>query len=136
MTQKPKTNRPQETCPIGTLYGETRAYTLQGQRPLNTAAGYRSLIVTYRNGSPVRLGELGKVIDSVADRQGGGLVQRQTRHRARNTAPAGHQHHRSRDAVKKLLPTFREQIRPASTSMCCTTARFPYANRWTKCSSA
>src|SRR5258708_20488980 len=51
--------------PIGTLYGDKRAFTLQASGQLNNAAGYRSLIVTYRNGSPVRLGELGKVIDSV-----------------------------------------------------------------------
>ena len=51
--------------PTGTLYGEHRAYTLNASGQLTSAGGYRSLIVTYRNGSPVRLGELGKVIDSV-----------------------------------------------------------------------
>ena len=32
-----------------------------------SAAPYRSVVVAYRNGSPVHLGELGRVIDSVED---------------------------------------------------------------------
>src|SRR5215469_4818784 len=51
--------------PTGTLYGEHRAFTLQANGQLTRAALYRPLIVTYRNGSPVRLEQLGNVFDSV-----------------------------------------------------------------------
>jgi HAE1 family hydrophobic/amphiphilic exporter-1 len=51
--------------PTGILYGTHQAFTLEASGQLNDAEAYRPLIVAYRNGSPVRLGELGKVIDSV-----------------------------------------------------------------------
>src|SRR5262245_23780470 len=51
--------------PTGTLYGPHQAFTVQATGQLTDAAAYRPLIVAYRNGSPVRLAELGRVIDSV-----------------------------------------------------------------------
>ncbi len=51
--------------PTGTLYGTHQAFTIEASGKLNSAEAYRPLIIAYRNGSPVRLGELGRVIDSV-----------------------------------------------------------------------
>jgi HAE1 family hydrophobic/amphiphilic exporter-1 len=51
--------------PTGTLWGTHQAFTVQATGQLYNAAAYRSLIVAYRGGSPVRLGELGSVVDSV-----------------------------------------------------------------------
>src|ERR1039457_1293230 len=51
--------------PTGTLWGPRQAYTVQATGQVSSAAEYRPLIVAYRNGSPVRLEELGRVIDSV-----------------------------------------------------------------------
>ncbi len=51
--------------PTGTLYGRFQAFTVEATGQLNNAAAYRPLIVTYRNGSPVCLQDLGSVIDSV-----------------------------------------------------------------------
>ena len=51
--------------PTGALQGPHQAYTLQATGQLTHAAAYRSLIVAYRNGRPVRLEELGRVVDSV-----------------------------------------------------------------------
>ena len=51
--------------PTGILYGPTRSYTVQSEGQLTRAAAYRSLIVAYRNGAPVRLSDLGRVVDSV-----------------------------------------------------------------------
>jgi multidrug efflux pump subunit AcrB len=53
--------------PSGTLSGVRQAYTVQANGQLTEAEGYRELIVTYRNGAPLHLGELGQVIDSVQD---------------------------------------------------------------------
>ncbi len=99
--------------PTGTLYGEHRAYTLNASGQLTSAGGYRSLIVTYRNGSPVRLGELGRVIDSVqTDKVAAwhngkrGIVLAIQRQPGTNTIEVV-------DAIKKILPTFREQIPPS-----------------------
>jgi len=51
--------------PTGTLYGTHKAYTVQATGQLMRASLYRPLIVAYRNGSPVRLAELGNVVDGV-----------------------------------------------------------------------
>ncbi|MBV9305988.1 MAG: efflux RND transporter permease subunit, partial [Acidobacteriaceae bacterium] len=51
--------------PAGSLYGAAKAYTVQSNSQLTTAPQFARLIVTYRNGSPVHLDELGNVLDSV-----------------------------------------------------------------------
>jgi hydrophobic/amphiphilic exporter-1 (mainly G- bacteria), HAE1 family len=51
--------------PTGTLWGTHQAFTVQASGQLMAAPAYQSVIVTYRKGSPVRLQDLGKVIDSV-----------------------------------------------------------------------
>ncbi len=53
------------TLPTGVLQGQNRAFTIEATGQLNNAADYRPLIVAYRQGIPVRLEELGQVIDSV-----------------------------------------------------------------------
>jgi HAE1 family hydrophobic/amphiphilic exporter-1 len=51
--------------PAGVLWGPQRTVTLQATGQLFKAADYGQLVVAYRNGSPVRLADLGRVIDSV-----------------------------------------------------------------------
>jgi len=51
--------------PAGSLYGINKAFTVQSNSQLNTAAQFGPLIVSYKNGNPVRLQELGNVLDSV-----------------------------------------------------------------------
>jgi HAE1 family hydrophobic/amphiphilic exporter-1 len=53
--------------PTGAIVGPQRSFTLQASGQLTSADAYRSLVVAYRNGSPVRLDELGNVIDGVED---------------------------------------------------------------------
>jgi HAE1 family hydrophobic/amphiphilic exporter-1 len=50
--------------PSGSLYGFTKAYTVQSNSQLNAAAQFRPMIVRYQNGNPVRLEDLADVIDS------------------------------------------------------------------------
>jgi hydrophobic/amphiphilic exporter-1 (mainly G- bacteria), HAE1 family len=51
--------------PSGTLDGSRQSYTVKATGQLTSAEQYRELIVTYRNGAPIRLQDLGRVIDSV-----------------------------------------------------------------------
>ncbi|MGZ5380484.1 MAG: efflux RND transporter permease subunit, partial [Thermoanaerobaculia bacterium] len=51
--------------PTGTLWGANTAYTVQATGQLTEAAQYGPLIVAYRNGSPVRVRDIGRAIDSV-----------------------------------------------------------------------
>jgi len=102
--------------PTGTLYGKNRLFAVQANGQLFDAAAFRPLIVTYRNGSPIRLEQLGRVIDSVENdklaawfKDKRGIVLGIYRQPGTNTIQVV-------DAVKKLLPTFRAEV-PAGVSM-------------------
>ena len=58
-------SRENVNLPSGVLWGPSRAYTVQTDGQLKNAAAFGQLTVAYRNGAPVRLGDLGRVIDSV-----------------------------------------------------------------------
>jgi HAE1 family hydrophobic/amphiphilic exporter-1 len=102
--------------PTGTLYGTHQAFTIEASGKLNNAEAYRPLIVAYRNGSPVRLGELGRVIDSVENdkvagwynnvRSIGLAIYRQP---GTNTVQVV-------DSIRELLPSFRAQM-PGSVDL-------------------
>jgi hydrophobic/amphiphilic exporter-1 (mainly G- bacteria), HAE1 family len=106
--------------PTGTLWGQYQAFTIQSNGQLKSAAEYGPLIVTYRNGNPVRLAEVAKVTDSVENnktaswfyKEGKGeraivlAIQRQP---GTNTVEVV-------DSIKALLPEFRQQI-PAAVSI-------------------
>ncbi len=51
--------------PSGVLWGPDRSYQVQASGQLHDAAAFRKLVVTYRNGAPVHLGDIGTVIDGV-----------------------------------------------------------------------
>src|ERR1700722_1513825 len=53
--------------PTGTLWGKNQAFTVRANGQLMTADAFRDMIVAYRNGSPVRLRDLGNVLDGVQD---------------------------------------------------------------------
>jgi HAE1 family hydrophobic/amphiphilic exporter-1 len=53
--------------PTGTLWGTDKAYAVVSQGQLTNAAQFGALVVAYRDGAPVRLRDLGRVIDSVQD---------------------------------------------------------------------
>ena len=99
--------------PTGSLYGKERVFAVQSTGQLSNAASFRPVIVTCRNGAPVRLQELGRVIDGVqndkvaawfGDKRGIVLaIQRQP---GTNTVEVV-------DNIKKLLPTFRAEVPPS-----------------------
>jgi len=102
--------------PTGNLDGPHQTYSVEASGQLLDAAAYRPLIVAYRSGSPVRLEQLGRVIDSVENDKVAGwrtdtraivlAIQRQP---GTNTVEVV-------DAIRALLPTFRAQL-PASVAL-------------------
>jgi len=96
--------------PVGTLDAPNRAYTLVSDAQLTNAAAFRPLVVTFRNGAPVRIQDIGKAMDSVENRKVASWfngkraiilgVQRQP---GANVVEVV-------DAVKELIPTLRTQI--------------------------
>ena len=96
--------------PTGTMEGHHTEYTIQATGQLYDAVAYRPLIVAYRNGMPVRLDELGSVVDSVEnDRIAAwytnkrGMVLAILRQPGTNTIEIV-------DSIKQLLPKFRQQV--------------------------
>src|SRR5471032_467031 len=49
--------------PKGNFDGGMRAYTINANDQIHNASDYKSLIVAYKNGSPVRLSDVGDVVD-------------------------------------------------------------------------
>ena len=102
--------------PTGTLFGEHKAFTVQANGQLTRASLYKPLIVAYRNGSPVRLDELGNVYDSVQNdkisnyyNDGHAVILAIRRQPGTNTVEVVKE-------VKQILPQF-EAILPPSIEM-------------------
>src|SRR5437763_2352675 len=98
------------TTPVGALNGPQKASTLQADTQLGRAAGYVPLIIAYRNGAPVRLADVARVIDSVqADKVGnwynGGraVTVAVFRQADANTVEVVNR-------IKELLPAFRADL--------------------------
>ncbi|HVA93671.1 MAG TPA: efflux RND transporter permease subunit [Candidatus Dormibacteraeota bacterium] len=53
--------------PMGTLFGAHKAYNIESNGQLSDAAVFRSFIVAYRHGAPVRLDQVATVSDGVQD---------------------------------------------------------------------
>src|SRR5215468_7844273 len=51
--------------PVGTLYGAEKNVTLLATSAMRSAAEYKDVVVAYRNGAPVKLQEVARVIDGV-----------------------------------------------------------------------
>ncbi|HVZ52093.1 MAG TPA: efflux RND transporter permease subunit, partial [Pseudolabrys sp.] len=53
------------SVPVGTLQGEKQSVTLLATSAMRHASDYKDVIVAYRNGAPVKLDQIARVIDSV-----------------------------------------------------------------------
>ncbi|MCC7048864.1 MAG: efflux RND transporter permease subunit, partial [Alphaproteobacteria bacterium] len=102
--------------PVGTLNGPKQSVTLQASPQLGEAALYRPLIVAYRNGNPVRLGDIATIVDGVENDKIASwfngtrsillAIQRQP---DANTVQVV-------DSVKALIPEFQAQL-PAAVHL-------------------
>jgi multidrug efflux pump len=100
----------------GSFDGPARASTLDANDQLKSAADYRSLVIAYRNGAPVRLSDIADVIDGAenarlaawADRTPAIIlnIQRQPGANVIETV----------DRIKKLLPQLQAAL-PGSVSV-------------------
>ncbi|MBW4634623.1 MAG: efflux RND transporter permease subunit [Iphinoe sp. HA4291-MV1] len=96
--------------PTGSLSGNHKNFTVQANGQLEDAAAYRSLIVAYRNGAPVYLEQLGRIVDSVQNDKVASwyndtraiilTIQRQP---GTNTVQVV-------DTIKQALPKLKDQI--------------------------
>lgn len=96
--------------PTGSLSGANKSYTVQTNGQLEDAAAYKSLIVAYKDGSPVYLQQLGRIIDSVENdniaswyNDTRAIILSIQRQPGTNTVQVV-------DTIKKLLPKLGDQI--------------------------
>jgi HAE1 family hydrophobic/amphiphilic exporter-1 len=102
--------------PTGTLYGKFQAFQVEANGQLTDAAEFGPLIVAYRNGSPVRISDIGKALDSVEnDKSGSWYNQRRSIALAIQRQP-GTNTVEVVNGIRKLLPTFRAEL-PAAVNM-------------------
>ncbi|HET7261040.1 MAG TPA: efflux RND transporter permease subunit [Casimicrobiaceae bacterium] len=99
--------------PTGTLYGPHRATSVTATGQLTDAKAYAPMIVAYRNGAPVRLDQLGRVLDSVQNDKTAawyngtrGVVLAIYRQPGTNTIDVV-------DQVKRILPSFQATLPPS-----------------------
>jgi HAE1 family hydrophobic/amphiphilic exporter-1 len=105
--------------PTGTIWGAQRAPTVQTQGQLYNAADYSKLIVAYRNGSPVRLSDLGRVIDSVQNDKNVNLFYDSNSPRGESAIPMvvfkqpGTNAVQVVDGIKAMLPRLQAALPPS-----------------------
>ena len=103
--------------PTGSIIGPQRAFTLQASGQLTSAAQYRPLVVAYRKGSPVRLEELGSIVDGVEDDKTASWFS--TAKESQRAVVLGIQRQpgtntiQVTDGVKNLLPLFKSELPPS-----------------------
>ena len=101
------------SAPVGTLQGKQQAVTLVATGAIPHAADYRDVVVAYRNGAPIKLNEVARVIDSVENdkiatwfNDSRAIVLAIQRQPDANTVEVV-------DMVRAKLPQMRAQIPPA-----------------------
>ena len=103
--------------PTGTLFGKHKAYTIKATGQLTEAEKYKGIVVAYTNGSPVRLGDLGYVVDSVEnDKTAAWYMTPDVKTRAMILAiqrQPGSNTIEVADNIKRLLPAFEAQLPPS-----------------------
>ncbi|MFZ0593742.1 MAG: efflux RND transporter permease subunit [Bryobacteraceae bacterium] len=99
--------------PTGSLYGATKSYSVWSSSQLSAASEFAPMIVSYQNGSPVRLQDLGKVFDSYTDTHSTfwwnvnpAIVLAVNKQPGSNTVATV-------DRIQAILPTLKQEL-PAS----------------------
>jgi len=101
--------------PVGAMNGDNRTLTLDAPTQPTRAAGYRPLVVAWRNGQPIRLEQIARVRDGVENElvaswynTSRGIILGIQRQPDANTVAVV-------DKVRALIPTLTAQIPPSVT---------------------
>jgi HAE1 family hydrophobic/amphiphilic exporter-1 len=101
------------STPVGVLTGPKQSVTLAATSAMPHAADYRDVVVAYRNGSPIKLNQIARVIDSVENDKiatwyngARAIVLAIQRQPDANTVQVV-------DLVRQNMPTMRAQVPPS-----------------------
>jgi hydrophobic/amphiphilic exporter-1 (mainly G- bacteria), HAE1 family len=103
--------------PTGQLFGPDETFNIQAAGQLMNADAFRPLVVAYRNGAPLRLSQVARVINDVEDNRNASWLYNQAgsqrsislsvmRQPGSNTIEVT-------DAIRELLPAFRAGLPPS-----------------------
>ena len=95
--------------PTGTLYGPTTHFTVQANGQLLEAAAYGPVVVAYRNGSPVRLSDIGRAVDGVENDKTAAWYNDERSISLAIFKQPGTNTVAVASAVRRLLPTFQDR---------------------------
>jgi hydrophobic/amphiphilic exporter-1 (mainly G- bacteria), HAE1 family len=101
------------SLPTGTLWGPHQAVNVEATGQLFTAPDYAPLIVAYRNGSPVRLADIGRVINGVENDKTAAWYNGVRGVQLAIFRQPGTNAVEVVDNVKAMLPTLQAQLPPA-----------------------
>src|SRR5277367_3050558 len=99
--------------PKGGIDVGDQRYQIYANDQANKAKDYRSLIVAYRNGAPVRLADVGEVLDGVENLRNAGLANGKPAILIILSRQPGANIISTVDLVKSLMPQLRASISPA-----------------------
>ncbi|MBF9232203.1 efflux RND transporter permease subunit [Microvirga alba] len=99
--------------PKGAIEVGDRRYQIYSNDQARIADQYRSLVIAYRNGAPVRLSDVGEVVDSVENIRNAGLFNGKPSVVVILYRQPGANIIDTVDRVKALLPELRASISPA-----------------------
>jgi multidrug efflux pump len=102
--------------PKGAVEGEGRRLQIYTQTPGLHAADYRPMVVAWRNGAAVRLGDVAQVVDGVENARTLGLFNGEPAVIVLVTRQPGANVIETVDALRALLPELRAQL-PADVSL-------------------
>src|SRR5689334_22500793 len=103
--------------PTGQLVGAGETYSIQAAGQLMDAEAFKPVVVAFRNGAPVRLDQIAKVLDNVEDNKNASwLYTKAGARRAINLQvmkQPGSNTIAVTDAVRALLPVFESELPPS-----------------------
>ena len=102
--------------PRGLLSGKASTWWIEANGQLTQASQYRDLIVTYKNGVPVRLKDVANVYDSIQDKYSSGYFNSKPSVSISITRQAGANMLETIDSVKALMPELNSML-PAGTKL-------------------
>ena len=104
------------TQPTGQLFGPSATYSILAKGQLNNADEFRQIVVSYRNGRPVRLSQVANVLDSVQNvQQRAWYVTKDSEQRSITLEvqkQPGTNVIEVADAVRAVLPALEKQLPP------------------------
>ena len=100
-------------APKGSFDGKRQSYSINANDQIFSAAEFRNVILAYKNGSPVRLRDIGDVIDNVENVRMAGWVDRKPAVILDIQRQPGANIIETANRVKSLLPRMRSAIPPS-----------------------